>query len=214
VHFLKAAKAVHGDRYDYSKIGTVTKARQKITIICPVHGEFSQAVQNHIHQGSGCPQCGRKSRGEKNRISFEEFVKRARKIHGKKYLYIEASYTNLSSPVTIICPIHGEFCQNAEKHVIRGDACHQCGIESRKEKRRLSFAEFVKKAWKIHGTKYRYDEASYTDAKHPTVITCDIRGQFLQVPSDHLSGHGCRTCGYEKVSRALQYRKNPDKKGK
>ncbi|MDR2068412.1 MAG: DUF723 domain-containing protein [Spirochaetaceae bacterium] len=213
-HFLKAAKAVHGDTYDYAKIGTVTGARQKLTIICPVHGEFTQSVQNHIHQGSGCPQCANMSRAEKTRVSFGEFVERARKTHGKKYRYIASSYTNLSSPVTIVCPLHGEFSQNAEKHVMNGHGCHKCGLESRKEKRRLSFAEFVKKARKIHGQKYRYDEASYTDAKHPTVITCDIHGQFLQKPSDHLHGHGCRVCGYQKVSRLLKERKRSNKKGK
>ncbi|MDR2020905.1 MAG: DUF723 domain-containing protein [Treponema sp.] len=212
-HFLQAAKAVHGGRYDYSKIGTVTAAKQKITIICPVHGEFTQSVQNHIHQGSGCPQCGRKSRGEKKRISFAEFVKRARKVHGKKYRYIESSYTNLSSPVTIVCPVHGEFSQNAEKHVMNGHGCHKCGLESRKEKRRLSFAEFVKRARKIHGQKYRYDKASYIDAGHPMVITCDIHGRFLQKPSGHLNGCGCRTCGYERVSRLLKEKKRSDKKG-
>jgi predicted nucleic-acid-binding Zn-ribbon protein len=62
-----------------------------------------------IYTRAACPKCGLESRKEKRRLSFTEFVKRAWKIHGKKYQYIESSYTNLSSPVTIVCPVHGEF---------------------------------------------------------------------------------------------------------
>ncbi len=56
--FLEQAKQIHQDKYDYTKVewkNTYTK----ITIICPIHGEFSQIPQNHIRLKCGCRKCGR-----------------------------------------------------------------------------------------------------------------------------------------------------------
>lgn len=54
--FIKKAKAIHGDKYDYSKVEYVNK-RTKVCIICPKHGEFWQLPNNHIRQKQGCPKC-------------------------------------------------------------------------------------------------------------------------------------------------------------
>ena len=39
--FIAEAKAIHGDRYDYSKV-VYMDANTKVSIICPIHGEFWQ----------------------------------------------------------------------------------------------------------------------------------------------------------------------------
>lgn len=49
-------KRKHGSFYDYSKVDYV-KYKEKIEIICPLHGVFQQDVQNHL-AGKGCKICG------------------------------------------------------------------------------------------------------------------------------------------------------------
>ena len=56
--FVRRAKETHGDTYDYSKTVYMGK-RNKVTIICQEHGEFTQLPLNHI-RGNGCPECGAK----------------------------------------------------------------------------------------------------------------------------------------------------------
>ena len=56
--FIKKAREVHRDKYDYSKVEYVN-SKVKVTIICPEHGEFSQFPQKHL-LGQGCPNCGLK----------------------------------------------------------------------------------------------------------------------------------------------------------
>ena len=71
--FIKDAKIVHGDKYDYSKVDYIG-AHVKVCIICPIHGEFWQAPNNHL-SGTNCPycNCGNKSKMEDNiRIKLEE----------------------------------------------------------------------------------------------------------------------------------------------
>lgn len=55
--FLTKAFEAHGDKYDYSKVVYKT-ARQKVLIICPIHGEFPQTPDSHL-RGCECPMCGR-----------------------------------------------------------------------------------------------------------------------------------------------------------
>ena len=43
------------------------------------------------------------------RLTTEEFIEKARKIHGDKYDYSKVEYKSATEKVIIICPIHGEF---------------------------------------------------------------------------------------------------------
>ena len=53
--FIKKAKEIHGDKYDYSKVD-YKKSDEKVCIICPEHGEFWQMAGGHLC-GHGCPKC-------------------------------------------------------------------------------------------------------------------------------------------------------------
>lgn len=53
--FIAEAKAVHGDKYDYSKVEYVNN-NTKVCIICPTHGEFWQIPKSHLN-GNGCKKC-------------------------------------------------------------------------------------------------------------------------------------------------------------
>jgi hypothetical protein len=61
-YFIKRARKVHGNLYDYSK-SKYTGTEVKLAIICGKHGEFEQQPKNHL-QGQGCPIC-KTSQGEK-----------------------------------------------------------------------------------------------------------------------------------------------------
>jgi len=54
--FIEKARNVHGDKYDYSNVEYTGNNKSKVSIICPVHGEFSQRIDIHL-QGKGCPKC-------------------------------------------------------------------------------------------------------------------------------------------------------------
>jgi len=42
-------------------------------------------------------------------MTTEEFIKKAKKVHGDKYDYSKSVYTGYNNKITIICPIHGEY---------------------------------------------------------------------------------------------------------
>lgn len=179
--FIEKAKIKHRDKYDYSKVKYVNNTT-KVTIICPSHGEFEQTPKIHL-SGLGCPAC---SGGVK--ITTEEFVERARKVHGDKYDYSKVNYVNSSTKVIIICPIHGEFEQAPTNH-LSGQGCPNCG-----GRKRLSTDDFIEKAKKVHGDKYDYSKVNYFNSETKVTIGCPIHGEFEQTPNAHLSGQGCPIC--------------------
>lgn len=116
--FIKKARAIHGDKYDYSKV-TNPRSGSKVCIICPIHGEFWQFTNNHL-QDCGCPKCS-----EHRSIDTEYFISKSREIHGDRYNYEKSNYINARTPITITCPIHGDFSQNPQFHM-KGGGCPRC----------------------------------------------------------------------------------------
>lgn len=125
--FIKRARAVHGNKYDYSKVQYTTNSG-KVCIICPEHGEFWQRASAHL-LGNGCPVCWSLDRGRKRRTTQEEFIKKANKIHKNKYNYDKVHYVTAIEPVTINCPLHGDFQQTPHKH-LQGHGCPVCGAKN------------------------------------------------------------------------------------
>jgi len=188
--FIRRAKLVHGDKYDYSKVNYVNN-RTKVIIICPEHGEFEQVPDSHL-RGSGCPICRWKKAKESIRraqgMTTDEFIERAKKVHGNKYDYSKVKYENTETKVCIICPKHGEFWQTPHHHLM-GIGCPLCG------QKKYGTEEFIERAKKIHGDKYDYSKTNFIGKKYKVIITCPIHGDFEQLPLNHLKGYGCPECG-------------------
>ena len=185
--FVTELRNVHGDKYDYSKV-VYTKNSVKVCVICPEHGEFFATPANLL-KGKGCPKCAVLKRGDSQRLSNEDFIAKAREIHGDKYDYSKVEYVNSITNVCIICPEHGEFWQRPNVH-LRGGGCPKCvGKNGTTE-------EFIAKAKKVHGDKYDYSKVVYEYATKKVCIICPEHGEFWQTPSDHLLGRGCPNCHY------------------
>ena len=61
---------------------------------------------------------------------------------------------------------------------------------------------YINKAHEVHGDKYDYSNVVYIGGYTDIHILCPIHGSFLQQPSKHLRGQGCRICGYRRNTEA------------
>ena len=134
------------------------------------------------------------------RLNTIEFIERAKNVHSDKYDYSETEYTNIKSPVKIICPKpgHGEFLQRAEHH-LNGSGCPICAGKGRQGKRTTD--EVISLAKKVHGDEYDYSETEYVNIKTPIKIICTKpnHGPFYQSADNHINGkQGCPICGGSK----------------
>ena len=89
------------------------------------------------------------------KLTTDEFIKKAREVHGDKYDYSKVEYINKRTKVCIICPIHGEFYQLAGDHM-RGHGCRKCGSDKVADVCRYDKITFIEKANEIHNHKYDY----------------------------------------------------------
>lgn len=185
--FIKAACAIHGERYDYSQV-EYRNNKAFVTIICPDHGPFPQLAAVHL-RGNGCPDCG----GNKKHDT-ESFIEKARAVHGDRYDYSQVDYENRNTDVIIICPDHGPFPQSPSNH-FAGKHCHKCGRVAAADARRKTTEQFISKAHAIHGDRYDYSLVEYVGNAAKVTIICSEHGTFEQTPSEHLVGSGCNKCG-------------------
>jgi hypothetical protein len=193
--FVEKARAVHGDKYDYSEVEYVNNTT-KVKIICPEHGEFWQRPNGHLQQ-NGCPTCS----GLK-KLDTDVFIKKSKLVHGDKYDYSEVRYRNTRTKVKIICPEHGEFWQRPNGH-LRGAGCYDCGRKEARASHIIGVDSFISKAKIVHGDKYDYREVEYETCKKKVKIICPEHGEFWQEPYSHMKGHGCWDCGREAAKYLL-----------
>lgn len=185
--FIEKARAVHGDKYDYSKVDYINN-HTNVCIICPKHGEFLQIPNNHLN-GYGCHICGTENRKLKREDVIERFIA----VHGDRYDYSKVEYVNFHTKVCIICPKHGEFWQSPSEH-FRGRGCPECGKNRKSVFFRKDVDVFIEQANKIHSNKYDYSKVEYVNTHTKVCIICPKHGEFWQTPNSHLRGRGCPEC--------------------
>jgi hypothetical protein len=155
--FIIKCQKKHNYRYDYS-ITHYSNAKNKINIICPTHGIFSQKANNHLN-GQGCPKCIKNIP-----LNRDIFIERSNKIHKFKYSYERVEYKNYSTNVSIICPIHGCFQQKPSNHLI-GKGCNICNS---------SKGEINIKDW-LDGKKIRYiQQYQFDDCRYKNPLKFDF----------------------------------------
>ena len=198
-NFIRRAKQVHGDKYDYSK-SEYNGTHIKTTIICPIHGEFLQSPHDHL-KGCGCKKCGDKKSSQNRSLTTEEFIERARKVHGDRYDYSKVIYINSHTNVCIIDENGDEFYQTPNAH-LNGHGNPQKAYETLWDKRgRITTEEFIERAKKIHGDKYDYSKVNYVNAKRKICVICPIHGEFWVKPYNFLNFKGCYKCGRQESGR-------------
>lgn len=128
------------------------------------------------------------------RLGIKDFFERAKDQHGDLYDYTKVQFVTSKQKVEIVCSKHGSFWQLAEAHW-SGSGCVKCSYEYRKNlPRKNNLSSFLEKARKIHGDKYDYSLSVYEGVRSYLKIECPKHGEFRQMASNHLAGHGCRKC--------------------
>ena len=185
-YFIKQSIALHGDRYDYSKVDFIN-LRKKVMIICNVHGIFNMTPRAHGENGQGCPECLLS-------IRSDYALSKLKEVHGDRYEYELFEYKNRDSYITIICPTHGPITAQY-KNILRGGGCNGCYVRDQ--------TEYIAEARKVHGDRYDYSKVVYVCMSEKITIICRVHGEFIQSPSGHTSGSGCRKCHLDSVRKTV-----------
>lgn len=200
--FIENAQRIHKNKYDYSKTKYL-KAREKVIITCPKHGDFLQTPNSHLN-GNGCPRCKDESTGDRCRLTTEIFIDNSKKIHGELYNYSKVNYKGNKEKVEIICQTHGSFWQYPGNH-LKGCGCPECKGNRISKTKTSTKEEFIEKAIAVHGNKYDYSKVNYIRSTMPVEIICKKHNtSFWQDPGNHLQGKGCPICNSSKLESLVR----------
>lgn len=178
--FIKEAKSVWGDKYDYSLVD-YQGALKKVKIIYD-GVVFDQVASSHLRYSP-----------ELN-MNLDWFIKKSIEKWGSdRYDYSLVEYINCNTKVKIVYKKTGEvFDQTPHNHL-------SYAPEKIKLSTKKTNEQFIRESNIIHDCKYSYDKVEYCKNNINVIITCPIHGDFNQKPVLHIQGYGCPYC-FESIS--------------
>ena len=186
--FIKEAKEVWGDKYDYS----LTDYKGALKTIKVIYDGivFEQIASSHIN-----------GRAPELNMNKDWFIKRAHYKWGDKYDYSLVDYKDCKTKVNIIYNQTGEiFEQTPSNHLI---------YAPEKKIINKTTEQFIEQCSKIHNNKYSYDQTIYTKSSDKVIIKCPKHGYFKQNANSHFLGMGCKRCACE-LERNIKTKKNTE----
>lgn len=130
--FIERIENIFGkDAFDYSRLN-YQGAHKKVTLICKKCGNIETKVPNVLYRGFGCLKCQGNTVGKKL-LTNENFIERAKQVHGDKYDYSKVIYNGISNKIEIICPKHGSFFQEPNVHINMKCNCPECNVSKGEE---------------------------------------------------------------------------------
>ena len=148
-----------------------------------------------------CPECAKKRRVDKSRLSFED-VKTYISSKGCEYLLGE--YKNYSSILTLKCACGNTFKKDFA-HFKRGqNRCPKCGNKALKKAKMKYDYDTVKAILNKNG--YTLLEDTYIDCQTPMKCQCQ-QGHIIFIKFSHfLVGHsGCKICANNNLKGEKHY---------
>ena len=162
--FVQRARKIHGNKYDYSKTNLNERDEKgRVIIICPKHGEFKQTPSAHL-SGRKCNKCARPS------YDTDSFIECAKKRHGDRYDYSKVKYLTTKTPVTIVCPVHGDFETTPNMH-LDGVGCPKCANKYGGKNGSYTTEEFIAIAKEKYGDRFEYSKTNLNEPDKDGCIT-------------------------------------------
>lgn len=191
--WIRKYNRVHSSFYDYT-LSVFKGAHDKIDIICPEHGLFSQKADNHLRQG--CPECGRSKTSNANRINIKQRISNLSRKFGIEYC---SGVYNISTTdrIEFMCKTHGKFVTTIDTLMHSLHGCSKCANDEVSIKNSSNALRFISSAKMIHGELYDYSRVEYKNSNTKVTIVCPVHGPFKMLPYNHISKHnqnGCKVC--------------------
>lgn len=197
--FVSLSREINGNRYEYIKFEGTRLLKEKVEIICKIHGIFSQKIEKHLRAKQNCPKCAKNYK-----LNTDFFIKKAINKFGNKYIYDKVDYKNAEDLIIIGCKAHGYFTQKPGQHLYGTIGCNLCKIASKSNNER-----FIHRSKLKHGDLYDYSKVKYVNKSTRVCIICKNHGDFWQTPHEHLAGCGCQKCRLK--SQTLLFNKLKEK---
>lgn len=179
--FIEELNTLFGDNLNYEKVNYKTN-KDKVTIVCKLHGEFEVRAGELLKSVYGCKKCSVANRSYDYNYCISKLENNCTK-YNVGYKLDKKDYTGAKSTlVEIVCSKHGN------KHLILktamdGIICNECLIDN-------NFETAVKKIETKHSN---IKVVSKIDNKR-VLANCKFHGDFIVQKRTLMVGIGCMSC--------------------
>jgi hypothetical protein len=188
--FIDRAMKIHKSKYSYDQVIYINNST-KVKINCPIHGIFEQVPASHLI-GSGCPECGDINTHLKQRLTQNEFIDKARKIHGDHYDYTDSNYINHIEKIRIRCKKHNHIFYQKPNNHLNGQGCPLCCLSQGEEKIRKY----------LEDNKIQYEpQKTFNSCKHRRLLPFDFFVPLLNTLIEFDGGHHFTPIGFGSRSK-------------
>lgn len=165
------------------------KKKRYVTYHCTKCNKVTEKVYQKSRFNNLCTHCA------KGGFTTTEFIERGKKHFGDLYDYSKTVYINKRTPVTIICPTHGEFTQSAQEHM-SGYGCNRCNYDNKSIDLLTPREEWLKRIEKFPLISFK--SLDFELGYHSQVeFVCKLHGEFkTNLGSLQSSKHVCVHCSY------------------
>lgn len=198
--FFEISKKMHNNFYDYSKV-VLVDSKTKVEIICPIHNVFTQRPGNHM-AGVGCPKCSINKNSKKLKSTLNNFLIKAKKVHGNLYDYSSAIFDGCKKKVKIKCKKHGYFLQTPHNHITSKQGCPKCKC-SKGEREIIKYLESI-------NLNYEYQKR-FHDCKHKRYLVFDFYIPQKNICIEYDGEQHFKSIPYFGGQKALKHIKKRDK---
>lgn len=143
----------------------------------------------------------------------DDFITKAKEIHGDKYDYSKVVYKNSKTKVTILCKECGNEFEMKPNNHLNGQNCPNCV--------KNNFADFFRKRntedfkqlyFSKFGKRYDLSKVDYVNNRTKVCVICHEtdennkeHGEFYATPNSLLFGHGCPKCYNMRRNRTTKH---------
>lgn len=192
----------HDNKYKYPKF-IYASLYEKITIMCPDHGEFSQQIMAH-RQGGKCKLCANLNRSKNMKVGSidrrtEKFKIEVESKFGDKFDLSKVKYSTTNDLITIGCPNHGEVNVAAGQFKRSKFGCPYCGGT-----KKLTQEMFLNLIPESHKAEYDLSNTIYKTRQDYITVGCRAHGNFSIRADNFIIGQGCPKCRYIKSAKAIR----------
>jgi len=190
-NFIRRSEKVHSIKYKYDRVPDFWKPKETpiVFIGCPNCNEYFEVKYDSFLAGTDCLNCSKPGRDV---TSIEEFIERAKLVHGDKYTYEKVvPFKDQTEIVIIHCPIHGDFKQSPAHH-LAGSGCKFC----KREEQTYKTADFLKEVELAFPNQFTFDiDSDFLPADKLFKVTCKLCGNSFRKNRRTFFMSGCKYCG-------------------
>ena len=143
-----------------------------------------------------------------NKLTVNDFLLKAKEVHGDKYDYSKVVYKNNKTKIIVTCIEHGDF-EIRPDCLLNGTGCPLCGGT-----KKMTSEDFIKKANIVHNNFFSYDKCLYKGSGEKVIVKCPYHGYFEVKANNHLNGVNCKKCENEKIFHKITKLKKINKSTK